>query len=317
MKTLIAILCVICLCCADGSNAAETQALSIAIAVPQREIDASGKLQRPIVAFDQHSHFSVVITNLSDKPQRIVDDSNSWGDRALRFELTDSTGKSWQAGRVLHTYSKNVLHWAVLQPHECLVRDVYFADSEQWQGFPKPLRYGDSQTLTMRAVFEVASSEINLETGCWTGKVESEAASYEFNWRMSGLEPSRGIGIVAEAGKSFGQVSVNLKNQGPDANQTLESLTVSSNGQELKIPAGALAGVKRSLPDTLSVSVEPDRAGHDVLYVSFELGKPNSTVNQSDYIGLNSSPQRMYFSFQEGKFLKRFIVEKVNKIIEE
>ena len=73
-----------------------------------------------------------------------------------------------------------MLHWWVLQPQESLVLDVYLADSGQWQGFPDLARYGDSETVTMRAVFEIKSNEVPPQDGLWTGRVFSKPEQYVF-----------------------------------------------------------------------------------------------------------------------------------------
>jgi hypothetical protein len=296
-----------------ATSQAVEPAISIAIAAPRTDMDATDGARHQIIAFDKHSHFSAVLTNLSDQPQRIIRGGSS-ADHTLRFECSDAAGKKWKARRVEQEYSKNTLRWETLGPHECLVMEVEFANPDQWDGFPKPLPYGQSQTVTMQAVFDVDPSAVPPDKKLWTGQVESAQANYEFDWRMSG--PTRGIGIVAEPGKPFGQVEVNLQNHGPDENQTLDRLTVISNGQELKIPAGALTDINCPMAPTLNVSVEPDSDGHDVLYISFELGKPNSTNYQPDYVGLHSAPRRMYFGFQNGAFLKRFTVERVSQIVD-
>jgi hypothetical protein len=155
-------------------------AIKLSIALPA--IDP-GK-ERAAVAFDRRSHFPVILTNTSDKPQRIDTEWNSWGDHALSFEFTDEAGKKTVARRVVADYGKNVLHWWILQPQESLVMDVYFADSDKWQGFPHPAGYGNSQTVTMRAVFEIHPNEVPSADGLWTGRVVSQPEKYVFYNRI-------------------------------------------------------------------------------------------------------------------------------------
>jgi hypothetical protein len=174
---------------------ASEAAIALSIAVP---VLAPGK-ERSVVAFDRYSHFPVILTNTSDKPQRIVTDDNSLGDHALSFEITDTSGKKSVAQRFTRLYTKNMLHWWILQPQESLVLDVYFADL-RWQGFPHPARYGDSETVTMRAVFEIKSSEVPPQNGLWTGRIFSKPEQYVFHNRMpektSQSEQWRGFPIV-------------------------------------------------------------------------------------------------------------------------
>jgi hypothetical protein len=160
---------------------AEDAAISISIAVPALDPGP----ERPVVAFDRASHFPVILTNTSGKPQRIVAEGNSCGDHALSFELTDDSGKKFTARTVVPAYAKNMLHWWILKPQESLVLDVYFADSDRWEGFPHPTGYGNSQTVTMRAAFEVKSNEVPAEAGLWVGHIVSQPETYVFHNRTS------------------------------------------------------------------------------------------------------------------------------------
>src|SRR5689334_8489918 len=82
---------------------AEEDSIGLSIAVP-----ALGRSnERSVVAFDLNSHFSVTLTNTSDKPQRIVTPWSSWGDHALSFEITDSSGKKSVARAVPSDKAKN------------------------------------------------------------------------------------------------------------------------------------------------------------------------------------------------------------------
>ena len=155
-------------------------AIRLSIAVPASD---PGK-ERFVVAFDRYSHFPVILTNTSGKPQRIIMDGSSWGDTALSFEITDKSGKKSVAHSFTRLYTKNVPHWWILQPQESVVLDVYFVDSGEWQGFPHPARYGDSETLTMRAVFEVKPNEVIPQDGLWTGRVLSKPEQSVFYNRM-------------------------------------------------------------------------------------------------------------------------------------
>jgi hypothetical protein len=177
--TLFAIL-VVLMSIAQLAQAGDA-AISISIAVPALDPGS----ERSVVAFDRTSHFPVILTNTSDKPQRIVTEWNSWGDHALSFELTDDSGKKFTARRVVSDYAKNTLHWWILKPQESMVLDVYFADSDRWQGFPHPVGYGNSQTVTMRAVFEVKSNEVPVSDGLWVGRIVSQPDKYVFYNRTS------------------------------------------------------------------------------------------------------------------------------------
>ncbi|HEX5446438.1 MAG TPA: hypothetical protein VFW87_21650 [Pirellulales bacterium] len=169
---------------------ADEPTLSVSIAVAA----INPGTERVVAAFDRHSHFHVILTNTSDEPQRIVTEWNSWGDQALSFEFSDESGKTWVARRVLISRSKNMLSWWILEPHENLVFDVYFADPERWRDFPHPLHYGDSQAVTMRAVFEIKPNEVPPKEKLWTGRVVSKRQKYAFHNRTGNRKidaPSR------------------------------------------------------------------------------------------------------------------------------
>jgi hypothetical protein len=175
MKKLLFMILVSLVSVTEHASAGES-AIALSIAVP---VLAPGK-ERSIVAFDRHSHFAVIIINVSDKPQRVVAEGNSWGDQALSFEITDKSGKKFLARRVETFRAKNMLHWWVLQPQESMVLDVYFEDSQKWQGFPQLTRYGDSEALTMTAAFEVKPNKVPPKDGLWTGRVVSKPETYLF-----------------------------------------------------------------------------------------------------------------------------------------
>jgi hypothetical protein len=151
--------------------------IALCIAVPTL---GPGKNEREVAAFDVHSHFQVILLNISGKPQRIVTEGNSWGYDALSFEFTDQAGKKFAPRRKTVVWTRNNLRWWLLQPQESLVLEVYFADSQRWQGFPNPPRYGDSEAVTLRAVFEIKPNEVPPKDGLWTGRVLSKPGKYVF-----------------------------------------------------------------------------------------------------------------------------------------
>ena len=160
---------------------AEDNNIALSIAVPALAYNN----ERSVVAFDQNGHFPVILTNTSDKPQRIVTPWNSWGDHALSFEITDSSGKKSVARAVSVEYAKNMLHWWIVQPRESVVFDVYFADTKKWEGFPHPVHYGNSEAVTMRAIFEFRP--VTLEPpmdGLWAGRVFSKPVQVVFYNRV-------------------------------------------------------------------------------------------------------------------------------------
>jgi hypothetical protein len=124
----------------------------------------------------------VIVSNASEKPQRIWQEPFSWGYWALSFEFTDESGKKWTAKkRGMKPFTMNKLVYWLLDPHESLVYEVYFADSDTWEGFPV-LQAGISAVVSVRAVFETRSTPESIAHGVWTGRVVSEPRRIRF-WR--------------------------------------------------------------------------------------------------------------------------------------
>jgi len=127
--------------------------------------------EQRFVYLDQKSHFHLLLTNKSNRPQRVWQDSNSWGYRSISFELTDASGKKWRVARKNTVFTRNIPSYHTIASGDTLVTDVYFGDLDLWDGFP--LQKGQSTTVRMRAVLDVPESPESAQFGVWTGRVES------------------------------------------------------------------------------------------------------------------------------------------------
>ena len=178
---------------------ANPKPLTVAIAVPARgrgilrpippntpaSIPAQkGKLRPRYIDFrSKQSHFHVVVTNTSGKPQRLWETWNSWGYYNLRFEVAD------QKGKVLFVIKKKPRNWTVnfpswleLESGEHFVMEVYF-DKEKWNvPFLNKNSKGKVQQLRMRAIFEIKSDRTGFidaeKYKIWTGKISSPFKEY-------------------------------------------------------------------------------------------------------------------------------------------
>ena len=130
------------------------------------------------VYLDQKSHFHLLVTNKSDRPQRMWLDSNSWGYRSISFELTDASGKTYRVARKDTVFTRNIPSYWTIASGDTLVTDVYFGDLSLWDGFP--LRKGQSTTVRLRAVLDVPASPESAQLGVWTGRVESDEIEATF-----------------------------------------------------------------------------------------------------------------------------------------
>ena|ERR1041385_3304838 len=152
------------------SSPGTNSTISISIAVPER----GG--QRSIENRGQESHFHVILSNVSDQPQRLWREWCSWGYSALSFEISDKAGKTSMIKKRPKAWSKNYPDFCTLQPGETLVIDVYFLAQDVWDNFPKPR--GEGEAFTIRAIYEVRSEEWSQKYSVWTGRVVSKAATY-------------------------------------------------------------------------------------------------------------------------------------------
>jgi hypothetical protein len=130
------------------------------------------------VYLNASSHFHVLLTNTSDGPQRVWADTNSWGYQSLSFEITDAAGKTWHVGKKQAVFTRNLPGYLTIAAGDTLVKDVYFGDSAVWAGFP--LRKGQSNSVRIRAVFEVAPSPEATQFALWTGRIESNEVEATF-----------------------------------------------------------------------------------------------------------------------------------------
>lgn len=153
------------------SEAADSP-IAVSIAVPQRGTE------RVLEYHGESRHFHVIISNTSDKPQRIWREWCSWGYYGLSFEFTDATGKTRTAKKKPKRWVKNYPDFWTVAAHENLVLDVQFSDTDIWEGFPRPK--GVSEAFTMRAVFEFQPDDQSQKNSVWTGRVVSKAEKYMF-----------------------------------------------------------------------------------------------------------------------------------------
>jgi beta-glucanase (GH16 family) len=129
-----------------------------------------------LASMDVTSVFHVVITNVSDKPQKVFDD----GDQ-LSFIFTDAHGKKWTCehhGESAVEKPRGV--WWSLEPHDTLVIDVNFKDPG-WHGFP--VQDGEVFAGTIQAVFSLRNNEpVTVRDGAtiWTGRVVSNPKLIRF-----------------------------------------------------------------------------------------------------------------------------------------
>lgn len=151
----------------------QSKDFKISIAVPK---DGDNR----IIGYSAVSdHFSVVITNISDKPQKLWKEWCSWGYFSLSFEIEEN-GKIYQVEKAPRSWFRNYPDCWLVYPNESLVIDVRFGSGE-WNNFPLPT-FQNSKKVKIKAIFENEPLDFELKgVNCenlWVGKIYSEQAEY-------------------------------------------------------------------------------------------------------------------------------------------
>ena len=149
-----------------GSSYATDSALSLSLST-QRVVHA-----------DPKSPFHVLVTNKSSEPLKIWEDWNSWGYFAVSFEMSDNSGASWVVKKRADAIFTRNFPSFVTVPGNTHVVDVYLGDGKVWEGVP--LKRGQSQTVLVRAVFEIPETNESKQYGVWTGRIESGQVEVTF-----------------------------------------------------------------------------------------------------------------------------------------
>jgi hypothetical protein len=160
-------------------SAPTNSAVSVSIALPyaRNRLAAFGASadtnDTRVLCRSWDTSFCVVLRNISDKPQNLWQEENSWGYHALHFELKEDSGRTWVAKKVDAGFYQNGPMFWTLKPKEPLVMKVSLddrqvSDWQKWKGFPH------RQTVSVRAVYEVGEDAYTRKYGVWTGRVDSD-----------------------------------------------------------------------------------------------------------------------------------------------
>jgi hypothetical protein len=103
--------------------------------------------------YDPKLHFHVVLTNTSRAPQKLYNESCSFGFGKLSFEVVDEKGvKSTIKKKDMVVWEKNYPDWFTLNPNEQVVYDVYFLP-DTWEGLPEFYHGQASKKIKIRAIY--------------------------------------------------------------------------------------------------------------------------------------------------------------------
>ncbi len=123
--------------------------------------------------------FYLVLTNLSNEPQPIWESWNSWGYRAISFELATNDGKKYIISRGPEVFTVNFPSTFLVAPGEY---QVYAIHLDKWWAARPAFPKADEMPITVRAIYEVLPSPESSQHKVWTGRVESH--SYNFTLRQ-------------------------------------------------------------------------------------------------------------------------------------
>jgi hypothetical protein len=145
--------------------------ISVSLAIPSQDGT------RRIAVGTPHTHFHVLLRNNLDTPQRIWDESFSWGYYALSVEIVGDDGAVSAIRKKKTDFTVNIPSSWMLGPGGSFVVDVYLGDRRKWEGVPLP---GPAcRTIRMRAVYEVIPGEESRRLRVWTGRVASSTETVE------------------------------------------------------------------------------------------------------------------------------------------
>ncbi len=116
--------------------------------------------------------FYVVLTNVTNGPRPVWEYWNSWGFQTVSFELTTADGKQFVLSKKDKDFDVNFPSFFIVEPGEHQVFAIGL--DESWEAQPT-LPTKAEMPITLRAVYEVASSREASKYNVWTGRIESHS----------------------------------------------------------------------------------------------------------------------------------------------
>jgi len=156
---------------------------SISIAIPSRDTKNASVYQNHWINLHREgTHFHVVITNISAKPQRLWKTWNSWGWYNLTFEISDNQGNILHAlKKKPRGWTKNYPSFVRLNPGEYFIIDVYLKKSDWELSFLDKEKEGNFE-INLKTIYEISEDKETKEYNIWTGKIESEIGKYTLSY---------------------------------------------------------------------------------------------------------------------------------------
>ncbi len=130
---------------------------------------------RIVIGGDKPKDFYVVLTNTSKKSEPVFEAWNSWGFRAVSFELTLPDGKKIAISKGAAIWTRNFPSIFQIPPGEHQVYALCL--DKRWETHPK-LDSDFEIQIKLKAIYQVEATPESTEHKVWTGRVESK--SYDF-----------------------------------------------------------------------------------------------------------------------------------------
>jgi len=124
------------------------------------------------MAADKARDFYVVLTNISGEHQAVWDVWNSWGYRAISFDMTTADGKRFVISKREQDFTRNGPSTFVVEPGEHQVYAIRFDKS--WEVRPTLPKVGE-MPITLKAIYEISPTPESVQHQVWTGRVESHS----------------------------------------------------------------------------------------------------------------------------------------------
>jgi hypothetical protein len=165
MKSIFTLgLLLVALVGAEGLKAGELLGVDIVPALSR------GSEPEIFVSGEPHHRLHVVVSNLSDSPQRVYEDWNSWGYDSLSFEAITGEGKKVQLKKKPRDWTKNFASTYTIAARGHYVIPVQLSTNE-WEN-AELISSPEVQPIKLKAIFEIPKPDTNTYQ-VWVGRVES------------------------------------------------------------------------------------------------------------------------------------------------
>lgn len=124
-----------------------------------------------VISMDRYPRIHVRITNVSNQPQRLWKDWNSWGWFNLTLQMVTETDTTIISRKRPDHWDGDFSDFWLLQQNESIILEVDLTTAT-WKGFPD--LYGESLSVTLTAIYQNKPDILAEEFGIWTGKLESK-----------------------------------------------------------------------------------------------------------------------------------------------